>query len=81
MTNKQLLERIERLENALSIADKPYHDSECGCCGKVYIGGYYDSCRCSQCCSTCRYDKENRQWIKGRMCPKNKKEYLNANQV
>ena len=66
---KLMKNRIDRLERALAIADLPYHDQTCECCGEIYIPNNYDSIRCNQCYHSCYKPKGSKEWIKGKNCP------------
>jgi len=69
VVNEKLLGRIKRLEEALSRSNLPCYDAKCKCCGITYIPLSYDSIRCNLCCQTCRYNTEEKVWVKGFLCP------------
>ena len=62
-----LTERIERLEQALSLAHLPYYDQQCHCCGSLHVPAYHDDSRCAVCVWSCH--RGNGEYSRGQQCP------------
>jgi hypothetical protein len=70
MTEEELKQRIKRLEDRLEEEGFPTSDRNCQCCGQLYMPQNYDSVRCDECCVTCYYNRDKKEWVRGRWCPK-----------
>ena len=73
-TNQALRERIERLEWAMSMNGLCSGDTECECCGALFVDTSGEGVRCSSCCSTCYRLKGSKEWVQGSMCPSKRKQ-------